>query len=130
MGLLQAWTQVKYPIDRRRVAPPVWLQRPSSGKKGLSVKRGVKRVKFVKATFLACDYQTGAVRITRGGPDGQRDPRHWQNREPCVAHPSQLAAALAVIAAPASLAAVRPEWPRRCRGREGLTAGRGRGRIR
>src|SRR3981189_2753357 len=114
----------------RRGAARMAPKGPAGGRKGFSVKRGVKRVKFVKVTFPACGYQTGGGRITRGRLDGQRDPRHWQNREPCVAHPSQLAAALAVIAAPASLAVVRPEWPRRCRGREGLTAGRGRGRIR
>src|SRR5258705_9437454 len=97
-------------VDRRRVAPPGWLQNAQLGKKGLSVKRGVKRVKFVKVTFLACGYRTGAVRITRGRLDGRRDPRHWRSREPCVAHPSRPEGALIGIAAPVSLAAVRPEW--------------------
>ena len=50
------------------------LQRAQLGKKGLSVKRGVKRVKFVKVTFSACGYQTGAVGISRPTLLRAKDP--------------------------------------------------------
>ena len=43
--------------------------------KRVPVKRGVKRVKFVKVTFLACGYQTAEVRITRGGSECPEGPR-------------------------------------------------------